>query len=234
VNEDHYVPMLFYGPGSYTLDQAKVGTRYAAAVIRIVIDPADANEVRQGIALQDAIRVGQSGPGKFATPNWDQVSQKRMRDALITLGSSIPDYKNAFGQKEQADPIRHLIGTALAWGSSPVNDATYRNITPGRNDGVAIHKLTLRDVPPDVFWSIGIFNAQEHSQSGEENQRSLCNATAQPGQDGSIVVQFGGCDGKIPNCLSIMPRWTYTVRVYRARMESRDDKWGFPQAQPVP
>ncbi len=234
VNEDHYVPMLFYGPGSYTLDQAIVGTRYSAAVIRIVVDPADANEVKQGIALQDAIKVDQPGPGKFDIPNWDQVSQKRMRDALIMLGSSISDFKKAFGQKEQVDPVRHLIGTALAWGSSPVTDATYRNITPGRNDGVAIHKLILKDVPPDLFWSIGIFNAQERSPSREENNSSLCNATAQPGKDGSIVVQFGGCDGRIPNCLSIMPHWTYTVRVYRPRTESRDDKWLFPQAQAVP
>jgi hypothetical protein len=30
-----------------------------------------------------------------------------------------------------------------------------------------------------------------------------------------------------------MPRWNYTVRLYRARTEILDGKWTFPQAQPI-
>src|SRR5262245_59094051 len=30
---------------------------------------------------------------------------------------------------------------------------------------------------------------------------SVNNLTAQKGEDGSVDIQFGGCDGKIPNCL---------------------------------
>ena len=37
--------------------------------------------------------------------------------------------------------------------------------------------------------------------------------------DGSVTVQFGGCDGKTPNCLPIMPGWNYIVRLYRPRKE---------------
>ena len=34
-------------------------------------------------ALQDAIKVEQpGGPGRFEVPNWDQASQKTVRDAL--------------------------------------------------------------------------------------------------------------------------------------------------------
>jgi len=35
--------------------------------------------------------------------------------------------------------------------------------------------------------------------------------------DASITIQFGGCDGKIPNCLPIMKGWNYTVQRRRRR-----------------
>jgi hypothetical protein len=41
------------------------------------------------------------------------------------------------------------------------------------------------------------------------------------------------CDGKIANCLPIMPRWNYMVRLYRPRAEILNDTWKFPEAQPV-
>jgi hypothetical protein len=53
------------------------------------------------------------------------------------------------------------------------------------------------------------------------------------GNDGSVAVQFGGCDGEIPNCLPIMNGWNYTVRLFRPRPEILDGTWRFPEAQPV-
>jgi hypothetical protein len=32
-----------------------------------------------------------------------------------------------------------------------------------------------------------------------------------------VSIQFGGCDGEIPNCLTIMNGWSYTVRLDRPR-----------------
>ena len=47
-------------------------------------------------ALQDAIKVEQpGGPGKFEVPNWDQASQKKVRDALLVLGATLPDTRHA-------------------------------------------------------------------------------------------------------------------------------------------
>ena len=43
--------------------------------------------------------------------------------------------------------------------------------------------------------------------------------TAQKSADGSVAVQFGGCDGKMPNYLPIMPGWNYMVRLYRPHAE---------------
>jgi hypothetical protein len=41
--------------------------------------------------------------------------------------------------------------------------------------------------------------------------------------------KFGGCDGKIPNCLPIMPGWNYTVRLYRPSAEILSGRWKFPE-----
>jgi hypothetical protein len=57
--------------------------------------------------------------------------------------------------------------------------------------------------------------------------------TAQKSPDGAITVQFGGCDGKIPNCLPVMAGWNYTVRLYRPRAEILNGQWKFPQAKPA-
>jgi hypothetical protein len=46
-------------------------------------------------------------------------------------------------------------------------------------------------------------------------------------------VQFGGCDGMIPNCLPIMKGWNYLVRLYRPREEILSGTWKFPEARPV-
>ena len=59
------------------------------------------------------------------------------------------------------------------------------------------------------------------------------NITAKKGADGLVSIQFGGCDGKIPNCLPIMQGWNYTVRLYRPHREILNGKWKFPEAQPV-
>ena len=56
------------------------------------------------------------------------------------------------------------------------------------------------------------------------------NLTAQKSPDGSVTVQFGGCDGKVPNCLPITPGWNYLVRLYRPREEILGGTWKFPEA----
>jgi hypothetical protein len=57
--------------------------------------------------------------------------------------------------------------------------------------------------------------------------------TAKKAPDGSITIQFGGCDGKIENCLPIMEGWSYTVRLFKPRPEILDGTWRFPEASVV-
>lgn len=233
VNEDHYVVSVDYDAGTYAVTRDKAGTRYVLVALRTLIDPSNPKDVEQVHALQDAVKAEQKNPGRFDVPNWDQESQKQIRAALKTLGATLPDLKHAFGAKGEVDPVRHLIATATAWGGNPDKDAVYLNVTPTKNDGKTIYVLKVDSVPVDAFWSITVYNAEGYLEANPLNRYNLNNLTAQKSADGSITVQFGGCDGKAPNCLPIMQGWNYIVRLYRPRPEIVDGSWHFPEAQPI-
>lgn len=234
INEDEYTPMVLYGKGTYTLTKDKIGTRYVLAGVRTLVNPEDPQDVQAVHALQDAIKVSQNSPGTFEIPKWDPASQKKIREALLVLNSTLPDLKHAFGAKGQVDPVRYLIGSGAAWGGNPDRDAIYLTITPAKNDGNTIYNLHVpKDVPVDGFWSISLYNAKGYYQQNPYNAYTLNNTTAKKDSDGSVTVQFGGCDGKIPNCLPIMPGWNYMVRLYRPHPEILNGTWKFPEAQPV-
>ncbi len=228
VSEDHYVPAVYYGAGSHTLTRQNVGTRYVLAAIRTLVDPNDSNDLDAVHKLQDAIKVSQKSSGTFEVPNWDQASQKDIRDALLILAKYTGGFAHAFGPKGQVDPVRHLIGTAAGWGGNPDKDATYLGLAVPKNDGTTIYRLHVKDVPVNAFWSVTIYNAAGYFEKNPYNAYSLNNITAKKDADGAVTIQFGGCDGKIPNCLPIMKDWNYTVRLYRPRPEILNGKWMFP------
>ena len=146
--------------------------------------PADMTKAR---ALQDAINVEQpGGPGKFEVPNWDPVSQKKIREALLVLATTVTDTSKAFGTKDQVDPVQRLIGAASAWGANPPKDATYLNCVPEKNDGKTIYKMTVKDVPVDGFWSVSLYNAKV-SQKNQFDAYTLNNITSKKGPDGSVA-----------------------------------------------
>jgi len=233
ISEDHYVPNVFYGAGTHTLTRENVGTRYVAAAIRTLVNPNDSNDLKQVHGLQDAIKVSQKATGKLEVPNWDQASQKKVRDALLALSATTPDFKRSFGKKGEVDPVRHLMGTAAGWGGNPDKDAIYLNITPEKNDGKTVYRVNVKDVPVDGFWSVSVYNAEGYFQRNAANAYTVNNITAQKNSDGSIPIQFGGCNGQLPNCLPIVPGWNYTVRLYRPHAEIVRGAWSFPQAQAV-
>jgi hypothetical protein len=234
VNEDQYSPVVSYGAGSYTLTRQGVGTRYGIAVVRMVVDPANPQDVGEVHALQDMLAVNQQTSGTFEIPNWDEASLEKVHAALLQLGETVTDTRRMFGASgDQVDPVRHLVGTALVWGGLPEKDGLYLPITPARNDGTIVHKLVVKDVPVDGFWSVTVYNVEGYLQPNPYNVYSVNQVTAKTGPDGSVAIQFGGCDGKIPNCLSIVKGWNYTVRLFRPRSEILNGAWKFPEAQPV-
>ena len=78
-----------------------------------------------------------------------------------------------------------------------------------------------------------MYDATGHLKKNQYDAYSLNSVTATRSADGSVAVQFGGCDGKIPNCLPTMQGWNYMVRLYRPRAEVLNNTWKFPEAQPV-
>lgn len=233
-DEDQYTFLVAYKPGKYAVDRKALGTRYAVVAIRTFIDPNDAKDLEAAHALQDAIGISQpGGPGAFEVPDWDPVSQKKIRDALTVLGDSLPDKNRMFGKKSEVDPVRRLIGVATAWGGNPEKDAVYLNYTPEKNDGTTVYRLTVKDVPVDGFWSVTVYNAEGYFQKNALDAYSFNNVTAKQEADGSVNLQFGGCDGAVPNCLPVTDGWNYLVRLYRPRAEVLSGAWKFPEATPV-
>ena len=233
ITEDHYVPAVFYGQGEHTLTRDDVGTRYVMVAIRTLVNPNDEADLDEVHALQDAIAVQQDGTGSFEIPDWDALSQKAVRGALLRLAATLPDSKKMFGTKEDTDPVRRLIGSAAAWGGNPEKDAIYFSVHPAENDGAAVYRLSVDQVPVDGFWSVTVYNKDGYFTPNARNAYSLNNITAQRGTGGVITIQFGGCDAATANCLPITPGWNYLVRLYRPQDSVLSGDWIFPEAQVI-
>lgn len=235
INEDHFNPNVYYGAGTYTLTKENVGTRYAMVGIRILANPNDPEDMKKANAIQDAITVEQpGGPGKFEIPDWDPVSQKRVREALIALSNTLPDLRYAAGpDAASVDPVRRLAAAASGWGLNPDRDAIYLNVFPDKNDGKTPYRLTVGQVPVDAFWSITVYTADGFFQPNSLNAYSINSITGKRNEDGSITVNFGGCTADSVNCLPLTRGWNYMVRLYRPRAEILDGTWSFPVAEPA-
>lgn len=232
VSQDHYTTEVVYGPGTFTYNKDKVGTRYVYVIIRTLADSQNAADVKAANAVQDGIKVEQAAAGKFEVPAWDKASQDKARNALEALGS-LGGTVDRFGKKSEIDPIDHLVGTAIGWGGNPRSAADYQSFYPPKNDGKTAYRLTLRDVPVDGFWSVSLYNDKGFFQKNALGAYSLNNMTAKPDASGAVVIQFGACEKTTTNCLPIMKGWNYTVRLYRPRKEILDGSWKLPQPQPV-
>jgi hypothetical protein len=233
VSQDHFVNQVVYAPGCYTYTMDDVGTRYALVVVRMLANPLDPADMKLASGLQHAIRVEQARAGTFEIPNWDAASRDRVREALESLATMGDALGASFGTRDEVDPIRHLIATAVSWGGNPRPAAVYQSVFPRDNDGKTIHTLTVRDVPVDGFWSISVYNAKGYFEANDRDAYSLNDLTTKPNADGSFTIQLGGCRGGTRNCLPIMPGWNYTVRLYRPRKEVLDGTWRFPRARPL-
>jgi para-nitrobenzyl esterase len=235
VNEDHYTQPVVYAPGNYTFTREQVGTRYMFAAVRTLANPTDSADVEAANSSQDRIEVRQAASGHFEIPNWDEAMRDQIREALLFLAAnSGATTEERFGAREDVDAIQHLLFTAAGWGGNPREDAVYASVVPESNDGETVHRLTVRDVPVDGFWSISVYNAEGFFEQNELDSYSLNDLTAEPNEDGSFTIQFGDCTAEAVNCLVTPPGWSYVVRQYRPRPPILDGTWQFPEAKRAP
>lgn len=232
INQDHHS----FGqaqPGTYELTQQQVGTRFAYLLFRTFVDVTDPDDIAAAHAAQDAIEVSGGGPGPFEAPDWDTDQLEQARTAVSTLAQLDFDLGDAFGPKQEVQPVAHLVGALSGWGGQPPSMAVYDIRSVERNDGTTPHAVTVHDVPVDAFWSLTVYDADGYLRANDLGVNSYNNYTAQPNDDGSITIHFGGCaDGRV-NCIPISPGWNYTVRLYGPRAEVLDGSWQFPGPQPL-
>ena len=228
VSQDHSIPAAIYKPGSYTLTQKEVGTRYVTVVFRTLVNANDENDIKLATAVQDQIGVVQKSMGSLDVPDWDKESLSKIRDAVNVLAASVSDTSGMLGVKDELNPINHLMGTAMGWGGNPKKDAIYVNVYPEKNNGKVNYALTVKDVPVDGFTSITVYNKKGFLEKNDLGVNSLNNLTATANEGGGATVHFGGCEDGRKNCIPITDGWNYIVRLYQPRQEILKGTWTFP------
>ncbi|SEM44999.1 Protein of unknown function [Gemmobacter aquatilis] len=234
VNQDHLTPMVLHD-GSAVLTQESVGTRYAALLVRVFVNPSSPEDITKAHAVQDAIKLEQTSPGSLEMPEWDKTSLDAARKALLDLGAlGSEGFGVQMGKMGEVDPIAHLVATAVGWGLNPPSEAIYLNPALTTNDATTVHRLTMKDIPVDAFWSISVYNKAGFFEPNALNRNSVNGVTGTKDADGSITVQFGGCSSDDQaNCIPITEGWNYIVRLYQPRANVLDGSWTLPTAAPL-
>ena len=145
----------------------------------------------------------------------------------------MPDTRGMFGTRDQVDPVRHVIGSASAWGGNPETEALYLNRVAPRNDGRTVYRVRVADVPVKGSWSISVHDAEGYYAPNDLNACTIDNLTATPAEDGGVTARFGGRDGTVPNCLSTLAGWTWMVRRHRPEAAVLEGGWVFPELEAV-
>jgi len=232
INQDHYM-FVEAQPGTYELTKEDVGTPFAYVTIRTFVDVLDPDDLAKAHAAQDAIELIGGGEGPFDAPDWNTDKLAVARKALSDLATLGFDASYAFGRKEEVRPVDYLVAAAAGWGGLPRTAAMYTIESVEQNDGQTPHVITVKDVPVDAFWSVTVYNADGYLEANERGVNSYNDISAQPNEDGSYTIHFGGCDDGRGNCIPITPGWNYAVRMYQPRAKILDGSWTFPKIVPV-
>ncbi len=231
VNQDHHINAVIHEPGEHRLTTDVHETPWVCAALRILVDPGDPADVAAVNALQDQVVLRPGAGRPFRMPDYEGASFDETRAAVLGLARHLGTLERAFGRRDEVDPVRHLLATAAGWGGLPDAEARYVSVEPRLP--VGSYRLTVRDVPVDAFWSISVYNADGFFEPNDLGSYSLNSITATRNPDGSVTVQFGGCDGEgAVDCLPITDGWNYIVRLDRPRPEILDGSWTFPSIEP--
>jgi hypothetical protein len=229
ISQDHYAIDVLH-EGARTYSQDNVGTRYAVVLLRVFVDARSPDDIKAANAVQDSVTIAQAAPGSLEVPEYDQASLKATREAILALAAlGTEGMGRRMGRKDEVDPIAHLLATASGWGLNPETEAIYVFGMPERNDGTTVTTMTLKDVPVDGFWSVTVYDKDGFMAKNDLGVNAINNVNGTKGEDGSYVLQFGGCDGAVPNCIPVTEGWNYTIRLYRPHPEVVNGTWTAPE-----
>ena len=231
INQDHY-SYAVTTPGTYELTQEVFGTKYVYIIIRTFMDANDPEDIKLANLLQDAIKAEGGGDDPLDLPNWDLEQLEKARVALNSLASLGITNEGAFGTPEQIDPVNFLIFSAVGWGGLPNQNTIGVMGEVEKNDGTP-YSVTAKNVPVDAFWSIIVYNEKGFIPENEKKVYSYNNVTSKPNEDGSITINFGGCEDGRVNCIPVSKGWNYTVRMNEPREEVLNGIYKFPELKEV-
>lgn len=233
ISQDHY-NFSETRPGTYTLTEENVGTRFAFLAFRTFVDVSDPDDLAKAHAAQDGLRLNGGGPGPFEAPDWDLEALSAARQAINDLAAELGfNARHAFGRPDEVRPVDHLIGAIAAWGGLPPTSAMYVMDSVDENDGTTPYAVTVGEVPVDAFWSVTVYNADGFLEANELGRNNYNSVSATPNADGTVTIHFGACaDGRI-NCIPITQGWNYAIRLYEPQATVIDGSWEFPDILPV-
>ncbi|MEZ5653930.1 MAG: hypothetical protein R3E87_25630 [Burkholderiaceae bacterium] len=84
----------------FTRSREDVGTCHVAALVRVLVDPRDDDDVATVHALQDAVKVRQCAPGSLSCRTGTMPPARAARDALLVLARGLHDTRRTFGARE--------------------------------------------------------------------------------------------------------------------------------------
>jgi hypothetical protein len=226
VNNDHFVNQIFHDPGVHELTMDRLETPYVMMAVRTLADPTDPDDLASVASLQDQIQIEAGSSQPFSMPDYDTASFDETRQALMLLARGMGDFSGMFGSRDEVQPVRHLIGTAVGWGGLPTSEAVYVSVDPRLP--VGSYEIKVGEVPVDGFWSISVYNAQGFFEPNESGVYSVNSVTGVPNDDGTITVRFGDHEPGLANAIPITEGWNYLIRLYRPHPEILDGSWQFP------
>ena len=229
IDNDHYCPAVFYGPGPHTIQS---DTRYAVVAVRIqIFDPRDRAEVALVNGLQDRLAIAAGSAAPLPPANWEPESLQELTRQYGAEAKAMKNFKGLMGPRGKVDEKRRHLVAAAGWGLNPDEDATYF-MYAGEHDPAKGYVATYQVPENGAFWSITMYGADGYMKS--ENA-ILNSSSAKLNPDGTFTVHFGSKElcGDVPNRLDVTPGWNFIFRVYKPGRSVLDGSYVLPAARPV-
>jgi hypothetical protein len=228
ITDEHYNPMAFVEPGTYTLTQENVGRRHAVIAMRTQVNVMDPDDLAVVHEIQDQLQVEQADRGSY-TPsyNWDmeEILAMRVKYQQISQEEGLTS-EVMFGKKGEVPLKEHNAGTAMGWGGLTAERAVYPGIFA---ESTEPQTLTLKDVPAGAFWSVTVYDAEGYPQGDSYNINS---AFAIASEDGSYTIHFGGDEGAV-NYMDVFEGWNIALRIYEPTEAYFNGEWVMPELELV-
>ncbi|MBP7240484.1 DUF1254 domain-containing protein [Amaricoccus sp.] len=185
VDNDHYVPVVFYEPGTHEIP---ADTRYMFAAVRIqVFNPDDPEEVALVNKLQDGFEIHAGSAEPMPPLNWDKASLDALRAQYEEDSAAYPSWAGMEGPRGKVNEETRHIAAAAAWGLFPEWDATYLNYN-GNHPIDRCHTATYAIPENGAFWSITVYGSDGFIKS-EDSTINGHNVELNP--DGTFTAWFG-------------------------------------------